>query len=184
MRLRPLLLAAPLLLGAPGCDSLFYGFSVLPPEEPPRPPLVVPTRERLDQLSTGDPAVLRVVEGSPHASTSLIRVKGRVAPHYHQKSDETIYVIEGEGDLLLEQEWRPIAAGDLIHVPKTVPHAFVNRAPGGTLVLSTYAPAEVEGDRVPVREELPRSTRATTSMRPAGRSPRSPDDATRAGGNP
>lgn len=143
-----------LLLGClSGCSDLFYGFSVIPPEDPPRPPLLISASKKLENPPTGDPAVMPLVEGSIHSSTMLIRIMDRVAPHYHAKSDETVYILEGEGDVLLEREWKRVRAGDLIHVPMNSPHAFVNRAPGGTVVLSTYAPAYVEGDRVIVKEE-------------------------------
>jgi len=135
-----------------GCDSLFYGFSIIPPEEPPRPPMVVDTAEVLRNPPVGDPAVMPLLTGAPRSSVCLITIQDRIAPHYHQHSDETVYILEGHGDLLLDQEWRPVSAGMLIHVPMSVPHAYVNRAAGGTVVLSTSTPAFVEGDRQMVEE--------------------------------
>lgn len=148
--LRPALLL--LLPFVCGCDSLFYGFSIVPPEEPPRPPMVVDTADKLKKPPVGDPAVMPLLTGARYSSVSLITVQDRVAPHYHQHSDETIYILEGHGELLLDQTWRPVSAGMLIHVPMNVPHAYVNRAEGGTVVLATYTPAFVEGDRQPVQE--------------------------------
>ena len=148
--LRPtLLLMLPFVCG---CDSLFYGFSIIPPEEPPRTPMVVDTAEKLRNPPVGDPAVMPLLAGAPRSSVSLITIQDRVPPHLHQHSDETVYILEGHGDLLLDQKWQPVTAGMLIHVPMNVPHAYVNRAEGGTVVLSTYTPAFVEGDRQAVEE--------------------------------
>lgn len=138
-----------------GCESVFHGFSVVPPEEAARPPAVIDARERLERAPPGEVRSVAVLEGAPHASMNLVRVHGRVPPHRHRRSDETIYVLEGEGDLLLDREWLPIRAGMLVHVPRGVAHAFVNRAEGGTLALSTFTPPFVAGDREALPEAAP-----------------------------
>lgn len=146
-------LAALLLLSAlGGCDSLFYGFSIIPPEEPPRPPMIIDTQQALESPPVGDPAVMPLLRGAPRSSVSLVTVKDRTPPHYHHHSDKTIYLIEGHGDMLLDQEWQPVHAGMLIHIPMNVPHSFVNRAAGSSLLLVTYTPGFVDGDQVEVQE--------------------------------
>ncbi|MFH0945042.1 MAG: cupin domain-containing protein [Planctomycetota bacterium] len=146
-------LAALLLLSAlGGCDTLFYGFSIIQPEEPPRPPMIVDTREMLQHPPVGDPAVMPLLAGTPRSSVSLVTVKDRTRPLYHHHSDKTLYILEGHGDMLLDQEWQPVQAGMLIHIPMNVPYSYVNRAEGGTVMLSTFTPAYVEGDEVEVQE--------------------------------
>jgi len=147
----PLLLAP--VFALPACETLFEHFTVIPPDEPPRPPLVVDVAEKLASPPVGDPAIIPLLEKAPNASVALVIVQGKVAPHIHERSDETVYVLEGGGDLLLDQEWRPVKAGDLIHIPMGTPHAFVNRDPTRTVVMSTFAPPFVKGDRVMLEEE-------------------------------
>ena len=136
-----------------GCDSLFHGFSIVEPEPPRRPAVVVETQKKLAEPVVGDPQVIPLLKDVPRSSVNLVRVQGEVAPHYHAKSDETVYILEGEGELLLDRAWRPVTAGTLIHVPMNVPHAFINRASGGTIVLSTFTPPLVPGDRVQLKVE-------------------------------
>ncbi|MBI4881635.1 MAG: cupin domain-containing protein [Planctomycetes bacterium] len=148
-RLAALLLLLPLA----GCESIFHGFSIIPPQEPLRTPF---TRNVLAELAiprSGDPAAVPLLSGAPRSSVELVLVQDRIAPRYHQRSDVTIYLLEGEGDLLLDRQWRRIAAGTLIHVPMNVPHAYVNCAPCGSRLLSTFTPPHVDGDEVALKEE-------------------------------
>jgi mannose-6-phosphate isomerase-like protein (cupin superfamily) len=50
-------------------------------------------------------------------------------PHYHERSSEAFYVLEGTMVLLVEDELLPIGAGGYVVVPPGVPHAFA-AAPG------------------------------------------------------
>ena len=38
----------------------------------------------------------------------------------------------------------------MFHIPRRVPHAYVNRAPEGTVAISVFTPEFISGDRVPV----------------------------------
>lgn len=134
------------LLG--GCNSIFQGFSILPPEEAQRLPIVIDVNAERLMPAAGDPAVIPLIEGLPRSSVSLIQIRQEVAPHLHEHSDETIYILEGGGKLLLNREWRDVREGMLIHIPRSVPHAFRNEAADGTWVLSTFTPPHVVGDRV------------------------------------
>jgi len=137
-----------LLVISGGCS----GFSVIPPDDAGRPPAVIDAMRELDKAPDQDLAVVTLVESSSE-SFHLIRVRDRVTPHIHEWSDETVYILQGEGDLLLDQEWRRVRAGMLIHVPKGVPHAYINRGATDTLVLSAYSPPFRQGDRVFLEEE-------------------------------
>ncbi len=136
-----------------GCDSLFKDFSVIPPEEVPRTPALIDALEKAARAPAGDPQIVDLLTDAPRSSVHLVRVTGKLAPHLHRRSDETVYILEGEGDVLVDREWKRVKAGMLIHLPMNVPHGFVNRAPGGTLVLSTFTPPFVSGDRVMLQEE-------------------------------
>ena len=51
------------------------------------------------------------------------------APHFHTKSSELFYVIDGELQVLADDEIRTVGAGGSIVVPKRMVHAF-GAAPG------------------------------------------------------
>lgn len=51
-----------------------------------------------------------------------------VPPHMHTKQDEYIFVIDGQIDLLLGKEKRVATTGDLVRMPRGIPHAFYNNS--------------------------------------------------------
>ena len=60
--------------------------------------------------------------------------------HYHQKTDEVYYVIEGEGTMVLDGEQIELHEGVVVYVPRGVRHKAVGRLtvltvciPGGVL---------------------------------------------------
>ncbi len=136
-----------------GCESLFNDFSVIPPEEIPRTPAIIDATDRLARAPAGDPQIVDLLTDAPRSSAHLVRVTGKFAPHLHRHADETVYVLEGEGDFLVDREWKRVKAGTLVHIPMNVPHGFVNRAAGGTLLLSEFTPPYVAGDRIQLQEE-------------------------------
>jgi quercetin dioxygenase-like cupin family protein len=144
------LLALCLLLPLAGCETIFPGFSLIAPDPPPPLPVLIDAAPYLEQKGPVDPWIVPLLTDRADLTVQLVKVEDRVEPHLHEESDETIYIVAGEGDLLIERDWRRIQAGMVIHVPRNVPHAFVNRAAGGTVAISVLTPKAVAGDRVAV----------------------------------
>lgn len=140
-----------------GCDTIFPGFSLIKPDPPPPLPALSDASSFLTAQPPTDPWRVTLLEDREQLSVMLVRVTGKIEPHVHRESDETFYLLSGSGDLLLEREWRPISAGMLVHIPRNTPHAFHNKAEGGSTALVTYTPRFVAGDResVPYDPEKP-----------------------------
>jgi len=51
-----------------------------------------------------------------------------VPPHVHPEQDEYIYVLDGRIDLLLDGRKSSASAGDLVRMPRGLPHAFFNNS--------------------------------------------------------
>jgi quercetin dioxygenase-like cupin family protein len=51
-----------------------------------------------------------------------------VPPHVHRTQDEFIYVLEGRFDLLLDSQAGTAKGGDLIRLPRGIPHGIFNRS--------------------------------------------------------
>lgn len=51
-----------------------------------------------------------------------------VPPHLHVDQDEYIYVLEGRIDLILDGQERSAGPGDLVRMPRAIPHAFFNNS--------------------------------------------------------
>jgi quercetin dioxygenase-like cupin family protein len=65
---------------------------------------------------------------------------GRAPDHFH-KYDEVVYVLEGEGELLIDGETAPLRAGSAVHLPKGLVHCLANTGPGEMRVLGVFRPA-------------------------------------------
>jgi mannose-6-phosphate isomerase-like protein (cupin superfamily) len=48
-------------------------------------------------------------------------------PHYHKRSTELYYVLEGEGSIVLDGREHPIRKGSMVHIPPGVVHGAVGR---------------------------------------------------------
>ncbi len=64
-----------------------------------------------------------------------------VPPHVHPTQDEFIYVLEGTFDLRLGDAERQARAGDLVRMPRGVPHAYYNNGAVPARALFWVSPA-------------------------------------------
>ncbi len=67
---------------------------------------------------------------------------GQFVPvHVHQTQDEFILVQEGELDLKLDGQWHKARAGDLVRMPRGIPHGYFNKSDKPTRALFWVSPA-------------------------------------------
>ena len=59
----------------------------------------------------------------------------------HRLTDEMSHVLSGEGMADIGGRRFPVKAGDVIHIPKGLPHAFEATTPAGLEVICLFAPA-------------------------------------------
>jgi len=64
-----------------------------------------------------------------------------VPVHVHPTQDEFILVQEGELDLKLDGVWSKAKAGDLVRMPKGVPHGYFNKSDAPAKALFWVSPA-------------------------------------------
>ena len=79
--------------------------------------------------------VLRVTEG--------VWVK----PHIHKTHDETVYIIKGTGQMLVNDKWVDIKPGSLHFNPIGKVHSVKNTGNEPLVVISIFTPAMKEPDR-------------------------------------
>ena len=71
------------------------------------------------------------------ATTRLLQLRDTLAEHVHANIDEMLYVVAGEGTLLVPgRAAAPIAPGSLSIVPRGAPHAIERRGKNPLIVLS------------------------------------------------
>lgn len=118
------------------------------------PPGQVVIEEDLPERAVNDgPAPVTVVglHASAEQTVNLLRIDRAVPAHRHLHSQETVYVISGQGVLELEGGTRDLEAGDLVVVPRNTLHGFTPTG-GPAVVLSIFTPPFQEGDRLLERE--------------------------------
>ena len=91
--------------------------------------------------------VMPVAQGQD-TSVTVVRALGELPTHFHESREEVVYVVRGGGTMLLGNEKRPVKAGDILHIPRRVPHGFVNGAKRETVVVSVMAPPFDGKDRI------------------------------------
>ena len=64
-----------------------------------------------------------------------------VPPHIHPTQDEFIFVLEGTLDLYLAGGWTKAGPGDLVRMPRGVPHGYYNRQDQPARALFWVTPA-------------------------------------------
>ncbi len=65
------------------------------------------------------------------------------ARHNHPGVEEILYVVSGEGSQMIDlggEEWTPIKAGDLVHIPPDIYHSTVNTGWEALKLMAIYAP--------------------------------------------
>ncbi len=60
--------------------------------------------------------------------------------HAHGGADKLYHVVEGSGEFEVGEEKKVLSVGELLYVPKDVPHGVVNTGPGRLVVLIVIAP--------------------------------------------
>jgi quercetin dioxygenase-like cupin family protein len=67
-----------------------------------------------------------------------------LAMHRHRRSDEALYILEGEVTVRAGERRETLAAGSFVFIPRRVAHMFWNAGPNPARVLIIFAPAGVE----------------------------------------
>lgn len=49
-------------------------------------------------------------------------------PHVHPLSEELLIVLEGSGEVFLDDKWIPVSKGDIVYAPEGVPHGTRNNS--------------------------------------------------------
>ena len=90
----------------------------------------------------------RAIASDSLVSSFVIFIKKEVKKHKHVSHSEHVYVLEGEGEMLVGEKMFKIKKGDIIFVPKNTIHALKVTSSTPVKVLSIQAPLFDGKDRV------------------------------------
>ena len=81
---------------------------------------------------------LSVVESAPAPGAPGLPL------HRHHRSDEALYILDGEVTVRAGDRMETLAAGSFVFIPRGTAHMFWNPGPAAARVLVIFAPAGVE----------------------------------------
>jgi quercetin dioxygenase-like cupin family protein len=102
-------------------------------------------------LAPGENIKVANLGRSQSASQHVVQIRDREVPHLHKVHDATVTMLRGEGYLILGKNRINLKAGDIVHIPRGVPHHYVNTASEPTVALAVYSPAFDGKDTHPVK---------------------------------
>jgi len=119
------------------------------PEPPPPPP--TPPGGRSTSLSIVDyldknligrqPLKESILACNPLETVRLLQTRERVAQHVHERNDEVLYVVAGEGTILIGDEPARVRPGSLVVVSNGTTHAFEHTGKNPLILVSTLVGA-------------------------------------------
>lgn len=105
------------------------------------------SRDAAEPFTTADGSTIRSLldrSNAPVAHQSLaeatIGAGEATVRHYHRDSEEIYYLVEGAGEMELDGERRPVAAGDAILIPPGAWHQIRAAGDGPVRLLCACAP--------------------------------------------
>jgi uncharacterized RmlC-like cupin family protein len=114
------------------------------PTQPPMTAGVTPQGSSIDGISwniLGQTYKPLQVSESSFSWHGLLPPGTFVPPHIHPTQDEFIYVFNGHFDLVLDGQQANASAGDLIRLPRGIPHGLFNHSQADITCLFWVTPA-------------------------------------------
>jgi len=109
---------------------------------PSGPPVTVNIPDFLDHNFIGrDPIKESILACKPGETVRLLQLRENVAEHTHDKVDEVLYVVAGEGVVRFGSQEMTMKPGSLAVVPLGVVHAVERRGKNPLIMLSTLSGA-------------------------------------------
>jgi mannose-6-phosphate isomerase-like protein (cupin superfamily) len=88
-------------------------------------------------------ALRREVVAGPEAHVDVIMVPpgGEIGVETHTEADETLLVLAGRGEAVIDDERTPVRAGSVVYIPRGARHNVHNRGPATLRLYAVHATA-------------------------------------------
>ncbi len=115
------------------------------PVVPPGPPVTMSILDFLDKNFIGrEPLKESILACEPLETVRLLQIRESVARHAHDRIDEIIYVLAGQGSVRIEDEAHPLRPGSLAVVPHGTAHALDRAGKNPLVVISALVGSPCE----------------------------------------
>jgi quercetin dioxygenase-like cupin family protein len=99
-------------------------------------------------LAAGENIRVIPLQKNERSAHVLVQIRDREPLHYHADSDISVFILRGSGRIQIADRTHPVRAGDIIHIPRGVVHAYINEGPEVGVALVVYSPPPGPDDRV------------------------------------
>lgn len=105
---------------------------------------------KANPMPAGDKAQAIKVADDETATLFLAKFAsgGEVKAHFHKTHSETLYIIEGSGQMMVEGKLFEFRPGSVIHIPPTKVHSVKITGNKDLIALQVFAPQWKEPDRI------------------------------------
>ncbi len=98
------------------------------------------TVNTLDEVLRGNPLPAdktAQVTWKTRAGNSELQVieMSKIKLHHHEQEDHIVYIVRGQGTARLGDETRQVKAGDILNLPKGIPHSFTKEGKENLVLL-------------------------------------------------
>jgi hypothetical protein len=112
------------------------------------PPVTMSIVDFLDRNFVGrEPLKESILACKPLETVRLLQMREMVARHVHDRADEIIYVVAGEGAVRIGEDASPVKAGSLVVVPNGSAHAFEPKGRNPLIIMSTLVGSACEAPK-------------------------------------
>jgi mannose-6-phosphate isomerase-like protein (cupin superfamily) len=106
--------------------------------------VAVSFNEDIVARAIANPHFREVLSTGPHCQVVVMSIPpgGEIGEEVHEKVDQVLVCVQGEGSAVLEGERSPVTPGHLVHVPAGTRHNLVNGGPVDLRLYTVYAPPQ------------------------------------------
>jgi hypothetical protein len=109
------------------------------------PPMTISIPDFVDKNFIGrEPVKESILACKPLETVRLLQMRENIAPHVHDRVDELIYVVAGDGVVRIGTDQNLIRAGSLVFVPNGSGHSIERRGKNPLIVVSTLVGSSCE----------------------------------------
>ena len=120
------------------------------PAPPAGPPVTMSIVDFVDKNFIGrEPIKESIVACEPMETVRLLQMHDGIAPHVHDRVDEVVYVVAGEGAVHIGEATTALGAGSLVVVPNGKSHSFDHRGKNPLIILSTLVGSACDPNKTP-----------------------------------
>lgn len=96
--------------------------------------------ENLEEKARQNNFFRQVLETGEHTQIVVMSVKDEIGEEIHPDNDQVLYLVEGEGEVILNDISSSFKRGDAILVRAGTKHNFVNKDITDMKIITTYSP--------------------------------------------